>query len=138
MTVSGIYGSFYDSYSVQQIQTPYVNEPANPGVVEDVSEQNRQPDQPRQSDNLTTEAKSVQENSASRMADLDNVSLKFNKEESFGYIGADSSLDNLDMQKAISDMQKDQVLQSYQYFVGSADSLFGGLPSEDGTVVLKP
>lgn len=59
------------------------------------------------------------EDHRSRAADLKNISLTFNKEESFDYIGSESSLANLDVQKAISDMQKDQILQQYQYFVGS-------------------
>ena len=138
MTVGGIHGLFSNSYNVQQIRTPYVNEPVKTDRPDDRSELNRQPELPQQSDNLTTAAEPAQENGASRVADLNQVSLKFNKEESFNYIGMDSSLDNLDMQKAISDMQKDQVLQSYQYFVGSAGSLFGDQASADGTVVLKP
>ena len=32
--------------------------------------------------------------------------------------GADSDIKSLDMEKAISDMRKDQVLQQYQFFVG--------------------
>ena len=138
MTVGGVHGLFPDSYNVQQIRTPYVNEPAKVERPDDRTELNQQPDIPQQSDNLTTAAEPAQENGASRVADLNQVSLKFNKEESFEYIGMDSSLDNLDMQKAISDMQKDQVLKSYQYFVGSAGSLPGEQPSADGTVVLKP
>ena len=138
MTVGAIHGLFPGSYNVQQIQTPYVNEPTKIERPNDVTEQNQQPDLPQQGDNLTTAAEPVQENGASRVADLDQVSLKFNKEESFGYIGMDSSLDNLDMQKAISDMQKDQVLQNYQYFVGSAGSLFDEQSSADGMVMLKP
>ena len=138
MTVGGIYDSIHSSYGVQQIQTTYVDDPNKIGrQVEEADRIDRQ-DSNEQSDNLTSVTEPVQENPASRMADLDQVSLKFNKEESFGYIGMDSSLDNLDMQKAISDMQKDQVLQSYQYFVGSAGSLLGEMPSEDGMVVLKP
>ena len=138
MTVGGVHGLLSNSYNVQQIRTPYVNEPVKTDRPDDRSELNRQPELPQQSDNLTTAAEPAQENGASRVADLNQVSLKFNKEESFDYIGMDSSLDNLDMQKAISDMQKDQVLQSYQYFVGSAGSLFGDQASADGTVVLKP
>lgn len=138
MTVGGIYDSFHNSYGVQQIQTTYVDDPNKIGRQVEEPDLNQQSGLNEQSDNLTSVAEPVQENPASRMADLDQVSLKFNKEDSFGYIGMDSSLDNLDMQKAISDMQKDQVLQSYQYFVGSAGSLFGETSSEDGTVVLKP
>lgn len=138
MTVGGIYDSFHNSYGVQQIQTTYVDDPNKIGRQVEEPDLNQQAGLNEQSDNLTSVAEPVQENPASRMADLDQVSLKFNKEDSFEYIGMDSSLDNLDMQKAISDMQKDQVLQSYQYFVGSAGSLFGEISSEDGMVVLKP
>ena len=74
--------------------------------------------------------------STAKAVDLENVSLTFHKEESFDYIGNDSSLDNLDMQKAVSDMKKDHVLQEYQYFVGSARNLFGE-QTPDGMVLLK-
>ena len=43
------------------------------------------------------------------------------------FIGRDSSLESLDIQKAISDMRKDSILQEYQSFVGNAGQ-------EDGTV----
>lgn len=44
--------------------------------------------------------------------------------------GADSDLANLDMQKAISDMKKDGVLQQYQYFVGTQDFAVKRTPTE--------
>lgn len=33
--------------------------------------------------------------------------------------GADSDINNLDVEKALSDMRRDQVLQQYQFFVGT-------------------
>lgn len=138
MTVGGIYDSFHNSYGVQQIQTTYPAEPDKVGRRVDEADVSKQADLTKQSGNLTSAADPAQENQTSRVADLESVSLTFNKEDSFGHIGMDSNLDNLDMQKAISDMQKDQVLQNYQYFVGSAASLFGENPSEDGMVVVKP
>ena len=138
MTAGGIHDSFHNSYGMQQIQTTYVDNAERVDRQVDDAERSRQTDPSVQSDNLTTVEEPVQENQASRIADLEQVSLKFNKEDNFDYIGMDSSLDNLDMQKAISDMQKDRVLQSYQYFVGSAGNLFGETPPEDGMVVLKP
>lgn len=75
-----------------------------------------------------------QEDHRSAKADLENISLTFHKEETYDYIGSESGLANLDMQKAISDMRKDEILQGYQYFVGSAGSLF---QSEDGIVIPK-
>lgn len=70
----------------------------------------------------------------SRVADLEDVSLKFNKEESFDYIGQDAPIKSLDMEKAISDMQKDDILQEYSYFVGSSRNLYTG---DDGIVIAK-
>ena len=43
--------------------------------------------------------------------------------------GQDPELRSLDMEKAISDMQKDQVLQQYQFFVG--DQAPAAMPSEN-------
>ena len=40
----------------------------------------------------------------------------------------------LDVQKAISAMQQDSVLQEYNYFVGSSDKVFS---SSDGVVLAK-
>ena len=52
-------------------------------------------------------------------ATLEDISVTFNKQDDFGYIGRDSDIHSLDVEKAISDMRKDQILQQYQYFVGS-------------------
>lgn len=70
-----------------------------------------------------------------RSADLENISLTFNKEESYDYLGSESNLADLDMQKAISDMKRDSVLQEYQYFVGNSQNLF--INSADGLVIPK-
>lgn len=68
-------------------------------------------------------------------APLEDISITFNKESDFGYIGKDKDIRSLDMEKAIDDMQKDKVLQQYQYFVGSSRNLM--MESEDGTVIQK-
>lgn len=52
-------------------------------------------------------------------APLEDISITFHKQDDFGYIGRDSDIRSLDVEKAISDMSKDQILQQYQYFVGS-------------------
>lgn len=70
----------------------------------------------------------------SNVADLENISLTFNKEESFDYIGSDASIKSLDMQKAISDMKKDSILEEYQYFVGNSKNLYA---DADGIVIPK-
>lgn len=63
------------------------------------------------------------------------VSLTFNTHEDFDYLGSSSDIRGLDMEKAISDMKKDQILKQYQYFVGSSKNIFGSL--DDGFVIPK-
>lgn len=81
---------------------------------------------PAQTEAPQTETLSTKENEsygagypkASKSSDINELSLTFNREESFGYIGKDKDVAALDVQKAISDMQKDHILQQYHYFVG--------------------
>ena len=68
-------------------------------------------------------------------APLEDISITFNKEDDFGYIGRDKDIRSLDVEKAIDDMRKDQILQQYQYFVGSSRNIVS--ESEDGTVIQK-
>lgn len=45
-------------------------------------------------------------------------------------IGSEADIEGLDIKKAISDMQKDSIIQEYQFFVQDPESL-------DGTVIKK-
>ena len=67
-------------------------------------------------------------------ASIEEISLSLNQNQGFDMKGRESELASLDMQKAVSDMQKDQVLQQYQFFVG--DTGYGSA-NQDGIVVLK-
>ena len=67
-----------------------------------------------------------------KSVDPNEVSLSFNKNDDFGYIGKDKDLSLLDMEQAISMMRQDSILQDYQYFVGSSKDIFN---SEDGRVI---
>ena len=66
---------------------------------------------------VVKESASLQEQKPN--APLEDISITFHKQDDFGYIGRDSDIRSLDVEKAISDMRKDQILQQYQYFVGS-------------------
>lgn len=68
-------------------------------------------------------------------AKLEDISISFNKQEEYDYLGQENDIQKLDVQKAVSDMQKDQVLQQYQYFVGSKSNIVS--QSNDGIVVAK-
>jgi hypothetical protein len=70
-------------------------------------------------------------------AQLEDISVTFNKQDDFGYIGKDSDIFSLDVEKAVSDMQKDRMLQQYQYFVGSSKNLYEQHQSADGVVIPK-
>lgn len=128
----GQYGGFYDTYKMPQIRQV---------SVEDVRKQ----DQDIQKQQMQQSVKApqmeyVQEtvNRASRVANLEDISLSFNVNETYDYIGKDADLQNLDMMSAISDMQKDEVLQQYQYFVGPKDPMSSVVTATpDGMVIQK-
>lgn len=107
----GQYGGFYNQYKMPQIQQV---------SVDDVKRQDEELVRQEQQSTSASAAQYSGEtiNTAPRMANLEDVSLTFNINETYDYIGKDANLQNLDMMRAISDMQKDEVLQQYQYFVG--------------------
>lgn len=127
--ISGIsdYSSFLQNYKVPTI--PKVS-------LEEVREQERAVREavasiPETSHELTSV--SLQER---KDAPLEDISITFNRQDDFGYIGKDSDIHSLDVEKAIDDMKKDRVLQQYQYFVGSSRNLYTS-ESVDGTVIQK-
>lgn len=68
-------------------------------------------------------------------ASLEDISLSLNaSSDSFEMKGRDSEIASLDMDKAVSDMQKDQALMQYQFFVGNNAMSFS---DEDGMVTAK-
>lgn len=73
----------------------------------------------------------------SRIANLEDVSITFNQGEDYGYIGSDFEIGGLDMEKAVSEMRRDKILEDYQYFVGPSQNLDTGFASDDGKVFLK-
>jgi len=72
-----------------------------------------------------------------RFADLENVSLTFKKNDDFAFLGADSDIKSPDMERAISDMQKDKIFQDYQFFVGTSTDVKQLLDNEDGKIIIK-
>lgn len=117
--VPGYAASRIPSVSVEEVQKQDLQRQAqeNAAAVTAVSREETAVQQPR------------------RDAALEDISLTFNKQDSFEHIGRDSDIRSLDMQRAISDMQKDQVLQQYNFFVGSSRNLMEESP--DGVVIPK-
>lgn len=125
MGIQGIsdYGNLFQNYRVPSI--PSVD-------IEQVKKQNETVPSISTNSEEATSLTTTTVNEASRTADLENVSINFNSKDDYSYIGSESDLGNLDMQKAISDMRKDQVLEQYQYFVGSSKNLTESMGTEDG------
>lgn len=67
-------------------------------------------------------------------ASVEDISLSLAPTSSFEMKGRESNINSLDMTKAVSDMQKDEALQQYQFFVGNQPSVF---ESSDGVVISK-
>lgn len=63
----------------------------------------------------------IQESIAQKQTfDSYDFAQQYRPDEEFDLKGTDSDLTSLDMEKAISNLDKDQVLRQYQYFVGNA------------------
>ena len=132
MAISGIggYGGF-ENYNVRNI--PQVSlDTVKKQDQEALALQNSLPEV-----SVPTKAAEAFEDKRSRSADLENISINFNKGEDYSYIGSESDIQTLDMQKAISDMRKDKILEDYQYFVGSSQNLMSSINNEDGSVFMK-
>lgn len=67
-------------------------------------------------------------------ASIENISLSLKSSSDFAMKGRNSSLSDLDMEKAVSDMQRDQSLMQYQYFVGNSNVI---RQDDDGVVLQK-
>lgn len=129
------YGGFYNNYRVNEIPKVDVEKTDTEDLLKKQAEtvvpelplvQEAKPSEPEVTDNRT------------RTADLDNISLTFNKGDDFSYIGSDFEIESLDISKAISDMRKDKILEDYQYFVGTTnDGTSNPFESDDGKVFLK-
>lgn len=126
MGVSGIYSSVLQNYSVPTI--PAVS-------VEDIRRQEGV--QATQKTGFQTYEAPSAPTIRKPDAAIEDISITFNRQEDFGYLGQDSDIHSLDVERAISDMQKDRMLQQYQYFVGSAQEMYAGAQTPDGIVIPK-
>ena len=65
-----------------------------------------------------------------------DASLDLKGNGSFEFIGRDSDMQQLDINKAISDMKKDSILEQYQFFVGTQNVQYDQSDT-DGIVIIK-
>lgn len=130
MAITGIsqFGGLYNNYRVVDI--PQVD-------VADVKAKEAEAAAASVEAPVAPVAEPVKEDLRTKSADLENISLNFNANDDYSYIGMNFELDALDMEQAISDMKKDKILEDYQYFVGSSSNLNGVFENEDGKVLVK-
>lgn len=138
MEIGGIgHYSGVNSYSVRDIPKADIQQTKRQNI-QHSDEQKLEPVQVWQKDQDTDNlAVHTDQDSRRKSADLENISLTFDANGNGPSIGKDSDILSLDMQKAISDMKKDQVLADYQYFVGSAQNLKEDYAGLDGIVIQK-
>ena len=65
---------------------------------------------------------------------FDDISRDFAKREPYSLTRVDDKAMQNEIMKAVSEMEEDQSIQQYQYFVGGNNVI---LDDEDGTVVMK-
>lgn len=127
LNISEHYGYFQSDYRVNEI--PKVNRIDGVQPVQEAADEEHQ-------NSLALQFEEEELSAARKNVNPNELSIGINRGKDYSYIGRDSDLRNLDMQKAISDMKQDTVLQDYNYFVGSARN--GNIyQSEDGVVRLK-
>ena len=116
MTISGINNSYsYASYS-KKIDTSstdadvsQVSQVNQPLPIESSISSDDQPQQ--QASELPK---------PSRTGNLEKIIFDFKKNNEFNLVGAQSKVEDVDVDKALSDMKKDSVLDQYKFFVKSS------------------
>lgn len=113
MNISGIRpnAGFYDYNSIQNIRNAVEDTP----VVKTAADANTSGQQ--QNETLETPVRKGQDFGAADYA------AQYQPDRIYEMKGAESDIHSLDVERALSDMQKDQVLQQYQFFVGDKDSV---------------
>ena len=79
-------------------------------------------------------------NKAPAHSDPKEFAFDFKNRNRFNLVAATSSMEDVDIKKAVSDMEKDSVLSQYKFFVGTAPQMqkVPNLGTDaDGTVRLK-
>ncbi len=115
MTISGIrpYAGFYEYNSIK----------ANELRAEQIAATQKASSVEAEEVSTETQSATVQTPAPEQNFTAFDYAQNYRADETHELKGRDSDLASLDMQKAISDLDKDQVLQQYQFFVGDKDSV---------------
>ena len=115
MTISGIrpYAGFYEYNSIK----------ANELRAEQIAATQKASSVEAEEVSTETQSAAVQTPIPEQNFTAFDYAQNYRSDETYELKGKDSDLASLDMRKAISDLNKDQVLQQYQFFVGDKDSV---------------
>ena len=115
MTISGIrpYAGFYEYNSIK----------ANELRAEQIAATQKASSVEAEEVSTETQSAAVQTPAPEQNFTAFDYAQNYRSDETYELKGKDSDLASLDMQKAISDLDKDQVRQQYQFFVGDKDSV---------------
>lgn len=131
MAISGVgsYPNSYGYYGLPKINAIHRSEAEQAEQVNQTGatpdEQTAQTEQTSQEKQELTTAHRLSSNSNSG-----DFSFDFKKHNEFQLVGATNKIEDMDVEKAISDMKKDAVLDQYKFFVNSNN--LG--TDQDGTV----
>lgn len=110
MNISGIRpaGGYYDYNEIKRTEQISANETPK-AVTADVKAQEPEAN--------TLKGRSAEVEAQQTFGAYDYAS-QYNPDATYSLKGAESDIHSLDVEKAISDMRKDEVIHQYQYFVG--------------------
>ena len=115
MTISGVSQSYSYSNYAKRIDTSSTD-----ADVSKISQVN----QPLPVESSISSNDQQQQNSETpkplRTGNLEKITFDFKKNNEFNLVGAQSKVEDLDVDKALSDMKKDSVLDQYKFFVKSS------------------
>jgi len=116
MIISGTNSSYsYASYSNK------VNTSSTNTDVAQISQVNQPlPVEPSISSDEKPQQQASETLKPSRTGNLEKIIFDFKKNNEFNLVGAQSKAEDLDVDKALSDMKKDSVLDQYKFFVKSS------------------
>ena len=128
MNISGIrpYAGFYEYNSIKMAEI------RNQQITTSQEDLANGPDQRETENEIGAMAPMMEQSFTSY-----DFAQNYDPNASYELKGIDSDINDLDTMKAISDLDKDQVLRQYQYFVGDRKNVVAQTPLEPADRILR-
>jgi len=116
MTISGVSNAYSYANYTKRIETSSID-----ADVSQISQVNQPlPVESSISSNDQPQQQATEMPMPSRTGNLEKIIFDFKKNNEFNLVGAQSEAEDLDVDKALSNMKKDSVLDQYKFFVKSS------------------